>query len=86
MSLDTPIETLANCLYRAALVDLPEIPEKISLFGGKERVYPARRPMAYELTVSAMFPETWSDTSLGFGGMAGRAITPAYTVDLRKKL
>lgn len=26
-----------------------------------------------------MFPQTWGDTSLGFGGMGGQAITSAYT-------
>ena len=25
------------------------------------------------------FPQTWSDTSLGFGGVAGQAFTQAYT-------
>jgi hypothetical protein len=27
-----------------------------------------------------MFPETWASTALGFGGMGGSAMTPAYTV------
>ena len=27
-----------------------------------------------------MFPETWPSTALGFGGIGGAAITPAYTV------
>ena len=26
-----------------------------------------------------MFPQTWGDTSLGFGGIGGQAITSAYT-------
>lgn len=26
-----------------------------------------------------MFPQTWDDTSLGFGGIGGQAITTAYT-------
>lgn len=26
-----------------------------------------------------MFPQTWGDTSLGFGGMGGQAITTALT-------
>lgn len=27
-----------------------------------------------------MFPQMWGDTSLGFGGIGGRAITAAYTI------
>lgn len=27
-----------------------------------------------------MFPQTWSSTALGFGGIGGQAITSAYTV------
>ena len=38
-----------------------------------------RRPYDYELFVEAMFTQTWSDTSLGFGGVAGQAFTTAYT-------
>lgn len=26
-----------------------------------------------------MFPQTWGDTSLGFGGIGGQAMTTAYT-------
>jgi hypothetical protein len=27
-----------------------------------------------------MFPEVWGSTALGFGGMGGASMTPAYTV------
>ena len=39
-----------------------------------------RRPYDYELHVEAMFPQTWGDTSLGFGGVGGQSFTTAYTV------
>lgn len=39
-----------------------------------------RRPRADECEVLAMFAETWGSTALGFGGMGGAAMTPAYTV------
>ena len=39
-----------------------------------------RRPHAHELIVEAMFPQTWSDTSLGFGGVGGQAFTTAYKI------
>jgi hypothetical protein len=36
----------------------------------------------YNLQVFSVFPQTWSDTSCGFGGMAGQAISNAFTVVL----
>lgn len=33
----------------------------------------------HELEMVAMFPQSWSDTSLGFGGLAGQAFTTAFT-------
>ena len=80
MELGAPIDNLATCFNLAVLRDLPEIPESTRRIGGKEKVFKARRPNYYDVTVSAMFPETWSDTSLGFGGMAGQTITSAYSV------
>lgn len=38
------------------------------------------RPMSSEVRVRAMFLQQWGSTALGFGGMGGAAITPAYTV------
>lgn len=32
------------------------------------------------LELVAIFPQTWGDTSCGFGGMAGQAMTTAFTV------
>ena len=37
-----------------------------------------RRHSMYDLTVHSMFPQTWSSTALGFGGIGGQAITSAY--------
>lgn len=39
-----------------------------------------RRPDVSECEVSAMFAQTWGSTALGFGGIGGAAMTPAYTV------
>ncbi|HDR9105383.1 hypothetical protein [Paraburkholderia sp. A3RO-2L] len=48
---------------------------------GKYPEKPAvRRPRAHECEVYAMFAETWGSTALGFGGIGGAAMTPAYTV------
>lgn len=42
-----------------------------------------RRPSPEEAVVVAMFPQTWGSTALGFGGIGGAAMTPAYTVVVR---
>ena len=39
-----------------------------------------RRPEIHECAVVAMFPQSWSSTALGFGGLGGQAFTSAYTV------
>lgn len=38
-----------------------------------------RRPSEEELKV-VMFPQLWGSTSLGYGGLGGAAMSPAYTV------
>lgn len=43
------------------------------------RVKKSRRPMSDELEV-VMFSQTWGSTALGYGGIGGCAMTPAYTV------
>ncbi len=49
-----------------------------------ENTYPliskVRRPDVSEVQVTAMFPQVWGSTALGFVGMGGAAMTPAYTV------
>lgn len=47
-------------------------------------VYPGefelRRPTPSDVEIYAMFAQSWGSTALGFGGIGGQAITPAYTV------
>lgn len=45
--------------------------------------YVTRRPYVDEIEVRAMFSQTWGSTALGFGGIGGAAMTPAYTVVLQ---
>lgn len=49
--------------------------------------YPMRdvshRPDASQCTVIAMFAQLWGSTALGFGGVGGAAMTPAYTVAIQ---
>jgi hypothetical protein len=39
-----------------------------------------RRPSDTDCEVHAMFSQTWGSTALGYGGIGGAAMTPAYTV------
>lgn len=42
-----------------------------------------RRPDDSECEVRAMFTQTWGSTALGYGGLGGAAMTPAYTTVIR---
>jgi hypothetical protein len=46
----------------------------------------SRKHTMYDLTVAAMFPQTWSSTALGFGGIGGQAITSAYVCVIESNL
>ena len=82
---DSPFETLHKALANAIHKDLSDIEyqrkdwneskkQGIDVFETKKR-----RPELSDIEID-MFVQTWSDTSLGFGGMAGQAFTSAYTV------
>jgi hypothetical protein len=45
-----------------------------------------RKHTMYDLTVYNMFPQTWSSTALGFGGIGGQAITSAYVCIIESNL
>ena len=45
-----------------------------------------RKHTFYDLTLYAMFPQTWSSTALGFGGVGGQAITSAYVCVIESNL
>lgn len=106
MSIDYPIEALAQSLHAACLRDLPEIKyrdrdwaahrammdklskEEKAAHYAKEKasgqseghfIEKVRRPSSHDCEV-VMFPQTWSSTALGFGGIGGQAFTSAYTV------
>ncbi len=70
-------------IERALISDLPDVEEKRRKPGSQpgpdaEMMTVKRRPYRHEVEIYA-FPQSWSDTSLGFGGMAGQAFTSAYT-------
>lgn len=69
-------------IERALLQDLPDISYKRALPGtrkdGKYDYEDAkRRPHRGDVQIY-VFPQTWSNTALGFGGVAGQAFTSAY--------
>jgi hypothetical protein len=46
----------------------------------------SRKHSLYDLTVYSMFPQTWSSTALGFGGIGGQAISSAYVCIIESNL
>lgn len=45
-----------------------------------------RKHTPSDVTVNAMFPQTWGSTALGFGGIGGQAISSAYVCVLESNL
>lgn len=39
-----------------------------------------KRPTNHETSVTAMFPQSWGSTALGFGGIGGSSYTTAYSI------
>jgi hypothetical protein len=50
------------------------------------QVEKSRKHTFYDLTVYAMFVQTWGSTALGFGGIGGQAITSAYVCVIESNL
>ena len=46
----------------------------------------SRKHSLDDLTVATMFPQTWSSTALGFGGIGGQAFTSAYVCVIESNL
>jgi hypothetical protein len=88
MQLGTPLDAISDAIGAAAFRDMPDIEyesrdysqkDKFVAFGDLPIVMRKRRPMPYELEV-IVFAQSWGSTALGYGGMGGSAVTPAYTV------
>lgn len=86
MNLDNPIQSLAQALAHAQYEGFPEYEyqdrdwEHYHKTKEDKRITKRARHSPRDLIVHAMFPQDWSSTSLGFGGVGGQAITTAYTV------
>lgn len=82
----SPIASLAYALVNALRDDLPQIEHREIDYSrpadanGRRPTHSVwRRPQEHEVDVF-MFPQAWPDTTLGFGGIGGQAITKAYTI------
>jgi hypothetical protein len=86
MQLDNPIQSLAQALAHAQYEGFPEFEyqdrdwEHYHKTKEDKRITKLAKHSPSDLIVHAMFPQSWSSTSLGFGGVGGQAITTAYTV------
>lgn len=85
MYLGSPIDAVADSIYSALYKDFDEIEYDYRKPGTQETEKRTRRLRIDEMEV-IMFPQTWSDTSLGFGGMAGQAMSAAYTVIVTSRI
>lgn len=86
MSLDTPIDVLHNSLAHACYEGFPLITYQDRDWSSSDRdarVTKTRKHSVHDVSIIAMFPQTWSTTALGFGGLGGNAITTAYTTILQ---
>ena len=86
MNLDNPIQSLAQALAHAQYEGFPEYEyqdrdwEHYRSTKEDRRITKRAKHRPSDLIVHTMFSQSWSSTALGFGGLGGQAITPAYTV------
>ena len=71
--MDSPFDCLHGALFSACSKDLPEIEFDLGRMGKNRRI-----PKSHECHV-IMFPQTWGSTTLGYSGIGGNMMTPAYT-------
>ena len=96
MQLGSPFDALHGAIASAVHHDIPEItyqdrdwqaykgmtgPEQVDAVNNDTvpTITKTRRVYTDEVEV-VMFPQTWGSTALGYGGIGGAAMTPAYTV------
>ena len=80
-----PVSTIAASFHAALIRDLHNVQVVRTKYNMETKKREPtgetydRRPLDDETEVVA-FQQSWSDTSIGFGGIAGQAFTSAYTV------
>jgi hypothetical protein len=91
MFTNDPINSLHHALAHAQYEGFPEITyedrdwEHYHKTREDKRITKSRKHNPYDITVFAMFTQTWGSTALGFGGIGGQAITSAYVVVLESE-
>lgn len=89
MQLGSPIDALHRSLSHAEHQAFSDIQyqdrdwERYKQDKKVEMIDKVRRPNANDIEVVGMFAQTWPSTALGFGGLGGAAMTPAYTIVLK---
>ena len=92
MNATNPIETLAGAIAHAAYEAFPVYEyedrdwEEYRKSKTDVRIKKTRKHSPYDLTVYAMFTQTWGSTALGFGGISGQAVTSAYVCVIESNL
>ena len=84
---DRVIQALSSALYRATLLDLPDITYQVPDYEARKAknknkdavMNRTRRPTTYDVRVH-MFMQTWGSTATGYGGMGGASTTEEYTI------
>lgn len=91
MKAGCPINTLHACMANAAykafpLYEYEDRDWQAYSKGETKTIKKVRQHTDYDLSVEAMFPQTWGSTALGFGGIGGAAITTAYVIIISSDL
>ena len=88
MRLTNGINDIHNALAHAVYEGFPEFEYEdrdwklYQKTGEDARIKKSRRHREDDISIYALFPQTWGSTALGFGGVGGQAITSAYTIVL----
>jgi hypothetical protein len=91
MFTNDPINTLHHALAHAQYEGFPEFEyedrdwEQYYKTKKDVRITKSRKHSAHDITVFAMFTQTWGSTALGFGGVGGASMTSAYVVVLESE-
>lgn len=91
MKADNPVGTLHHCLAHAVYQGFPMYSYETRDWDHYTKTNESRNIVKsalhseHNIGLYSMFPQTWSSTALGFGGLGGNAITTAYTVVLESE-
>jgi hypothetical protein len=67
------------------IYSLNQVIQQVSINLGAETTKGTIDGSTYELAVYRILTQTWSSTACGFGGIAGQAVTKAFTVIMKNE-